>query len=499
MAFKDHFSGQSAAYQRYRPDYPPALFGWLAGQAPGRRLAIDVGTGNGQAAVALAAHFDAVIGAEPSAAQLVQARAHPRVTYRREPAESLSAASASADLVTVAQAAHWFDWPRFTAEAARVLRPGGVLAIWSYGNCEVTPAIDGLLADFFRDAIAQFDRTQDGVDLAVENSGAEINTLLEQIATVNKQINRAEISDNLANDYRDQRDLLQRDLARREAGAAAKAQLGAAHPGPPPQQPGGRERGAVDGDAVGGRRRRRRIDGRHAVERLGGEFRRKRADGGVDCGGLRNGARDIDAGREHDAAADHAGGNDGPGAGQPGDRAPRAALLRLGQPDQLSRAAGNGGRPITVTAGDGRTAAGNLQISSVAPALFSANASGQGVASATVLRLKGNGAQSYEPVAQYDSGLQRFVAVPIDIGQNTDQVFLVLFGSGIRNRSSLVGVVAQIGGTAAEVLYAGAQGGFAGLDQLNIRVPRSLAGRGEVDVVVLVDGKAANTVRVNIR
>ncbi len=121
------------------------------------------------------------------------------------------------------------------------------------------------------------------------------------------------------------------------------------------------------------------------------------------------------------------------------------------------------------------------------------------MASATVLRLKGNGAQSYEPVAQYDSGLQRFVAVPIDIGQNTDQVFLVLFGSGIRNRSSLVGVVAQIGGTAAEVLYAGAQGGFAGLDQLNIRVPRSLAGRGEVDVVVLVDGKAANTVRVNIR
>ena len=156
MAFKDHFSGQSAAYQRYRPDYPPALFGWLAGQAPGRRLAIDVGTGNGQAAVALAAHFDAVIGAEPSAAQLAQARAHPRVTYRREPAESLSAASASADLVTVAQAAHWFDWPRFTAEAARALRPGGVLAIWSYGNCEVTPAIDGLLADFFRDVVGPY-------------------------------------------------------------------------------------------------------------------------------------------------------------------------------------------------------------------------------------------------------------------------------------------------------------------------------------------------------
>lgn len=152
-AFKDHFSGHSQAYQRYRPDYPSALFEWLAAQAPGRRLALDVGTGNGQAAVALAQHFEVVIGTEPSAAQLAAARPHPRVTYRQEPAEAMAAAPASADLVTVAQAAHWFDWPRFTTEAARVLRPGGVIAIWSYGNCEVTPAIDRLVADFSRDVV----------------------------------------------------------------------------------------------------------------------------------------------------------------------------------------------------------------------------------------------------------------------------------------------------------------------------------------------------------
>jgi SAM-dependent methyltransferase len=132
------------------------MFEWLSARAPGRLLAIDVGTGNGQAAVALAAHFDAVIGTEPSAAQLAQARPHPRVTYRQEPAESMSAASASADLVTAAQAAHWFDWPQFTEEARRVLRPGGVLALWSYGNCEVTPAIDGLVADFFRDVVGPY-------------------------------------------------------------------------------------------------------------------------------------------------------------------------------------------------------------------------------------------------------------------------------------------------------------------------------------------------------
>jgi SAM-dependent methyltransferase len=154
--FKDHFSGQSAAYQKYRPDYPEALFDWLAGAAPGRRLVLDVATGNGQAAVALARHFDAVIAIEPSAAQLGSARPHPRVTYRREPAEAISLASDSVDLVVVAQAAHWFDWPRFTAEAVRVLRPGGVLAIWSYGNCEVTPGIDGLVADFFRDVVGPY-------------------------------------------------------------------------------------------------------------------------------------------------------------------------------------------------------------------------------------------------------------------------------------------------------------------------------------------------------
>jgi SAM-dependent methyltransferase len=154
--FKDHFSGQSAAYQKYRPDYPDALFDWLAGISPGRSLALDVATGNGQAAVSLARHFKAVIATEPSAAQLGSARPHPRVTYRLEPAEAISLASGSVDLVVVAQAAHWFDWPRFTAEAARVLRRGGVLAIWSYGNCEVTPGIDRLVADFFRDVVGPY-------------------------------------------------------------------------------------------------------------------------------------------------------------------------------------------------------------------------------------------------------------------------------------------------------------------------------------------------------
>ncbi|HWN06626.1 MAG TPA: class I SAM-dependent methyltransferase [Steroidobacteraceae bacterium] len=154
--FKDHFSLQSDAYRRFRPDYPATLFEWLAAQAPGRRLAIDVATGNGQAAAGLAGHFEHVIAADPSAAQLTQAAAHPRIEYRCEAAESISVASGSADLLIVAQAAHWFDWPRFVEQARRALRPAGVLAFWTYGNCVVTPAIDRLVADFSRDVVGPY-------------------------------------------------------------------------------------------------------------------------------------------------------------------------------------------------------------------------------------------------------------------------------------------------------------------------------------------------------
>jgi SAM-dependent methyltransferase len=149
-AFKDHFSAQAGAYRKHRPEYPPALFDWLASVAPSRALAIDIATGNGQAALGLARHFERVIATEPSAAQLREARTHPRVEFRQEPAEAMSAGNASADLVAAAQAAHWFAWTRFVGEAQRVLRPGGVLAVWCYERCEVSPGIDRLLDDFMR-------------------------------------------------------------------------------------------------------------------------------------------------------------------------------------------------------------------------------------------------------------------------------------------------------------------------------------------------------------
>lgn len=154
--FRDHFSGHAAAYAAARPGYPDALFAWLATQAPSRALAWDAGCGNGQASVALARHFDAVFATDPSQTQVDNATPAPNLRYAVEPAEHCSLADGSADLVTVAQAYHWFAHARFCQEARRVLRPGGVAAVWSYARSTVTPAVDALF-DALHDDILRED------------------------------------------------------------------------------------------------------------------------------------------------------------------------------------------------------------------------------------------------------------------------------------------------------------------------------------------------------
>lgn len=155
-AFKDHFSQQAPDYARYRPNYPAQLFAWLAGVAPARGTAWDCGTGSGQAALGLAAHFGRVVATDPSRSQLEHAAHHPRVEYRIAPAEVSPLDTASVDLVTVAQAIHWFDLERFYAEARRVLRPGGVIAAWTYTLLDVEAGIDELLTDFYRNVVGPY-------------------------------------------------------------------------------------------------------------------------------------------------------------------------------------------------------------------------------------------------------------------------------------------------------------------------------------------------------
>ena len=154
--FKDHFSGEASAYEKYRPRYPRELFAWLAANSPRRNLAVDVATGNGQAAIALAEYFNEVVATDASASQLAAAKPKPRVRYQREPAERISLPDSSVDLVASAQAAHWFDWPAFTAEACRVLRPGGLLAIWSYRDFVAQDEIERLVHEFSREVVGPY-------------------------------------------------------------------------------------------------------------------------------------------------------------------------------------------------------------------------------------------------------------------------------------------------------------------------------------------------------
>jgi SAM-dependent methyltransferase len=132
MPFADHFSSLASGYAGFRPTYPPELFAWLAEIAPARELAWDCACGNGQASHGLADRFRHVIATDASAAQIKEAKPHPHVEYRVALAQDSGLPAHCADLVTVAQAAHWFASDAFYAEVRRVARPGGVLALWSY-------------------------------------------------------------------------------------------------------------------------------------------------------------------------------------------------------------------------------------------------------------------------------------------------------------------------------------------------------------------------------
>jgi ubiquinone/menaquinone biosynthesis C-methylase UbiE len=146
----DHFSSVAQQYAQSRPTYPDELFDWLASCCAARELAWDVGAGNGQASVALARHFRRVLATDLSAEQIAQAESHERITYRVAPAEHSGLDDRSADIVTVAQALHWFDLDPFHREVRRVLKPAGVFAAWAYGMLEIDgEAVDAAVRHFY--------------------------------------------------------------------------------------------------------------------------------------------------------------------------------------------------------------------------------------------------------------------------------------------------------------------------------------------------------------
>ncbi|MBX3278612.1 MAG: hypothetical protein KF868_11475 [Acidobacteria bacterium] len=137
-----------------------------------------------------------------------------------------------------------------------------------------------------------------------------------------------------------------------------------------------------------------------------------------------------------------------------------------------------------------------IELTRIDPGMFAANFDGAGPAAAYYVRVKPDNRQSIEPAVTFDETSGRYIAAPVDFGPEGDELFLILFGTGLRGRSDQRAVSVSVGGLPAEVTYADAQPTFAGLDQVNVWLPRSLAGRGDVDVEVTADGKAANKVRV---
>ena len=153
----DHFSSRAARYAECRPGYAPELADWLSSIAPGRDLAWDVGCGSGQMSVLLGDRFQRVVASDGSVAQLAHARRHARVDYVAATAEAAALAERTADLIVVAQAAHWFELPRFFAEARRVARPGAAIALVGYGNAVLDePALQQRFLRFYDDEVGAF-------------------------------------------------------------------------------------------------------------------------------------------------------------------------------------------------------------------------------------------------------------------------------------------------------------------------------------------------------
>ena len=157
MANADLFATVAREYANFRPGYPAGLFEWLARESPARHAVWDCGCGSGQASVALAEFFAEVFATDVSPEQIAAARRHPQVHYSVAPAERSGLADASVDLVTVAQALHWFDVEQFYEEARRVARPGALLAVWTYPRPEfIDAALDQVFHHFYSSVVGPY-------------------------------------------------------------------------------------------------------------------------------------------------------------------------------------------------------------------------------------------------------------------------------------------------------------------------------------------------------
>lgn len=154
--FKDLFSVQAKDYAKYRPSYPEDLFEYLKSISSEKKIAWDVGTGNGQAAIELAKFFDHVIATDPSEKQIKEAPGHPKITFKVEKAEEPTIAEGSVNLITVAQAFHWFNHKAFAEACKRVAAPGCKLAVWCYANPHFNNHVDEALHHLYEGILGPY-------------------------------------------------------------------------------------------------------------------------------------------------------------------------------------------------------------------------------------------------------------------------------------------------------------------------------------------------------
>ena len=155
--FKDNFSKHAEIYLKFRPTYPPELYDFLSGLTSGHNLAWDCGTGNGQSAIKIADHYEQVYASDPSKEQIRNAIPHERIIYKVENAETPgSLEDNSVDLITVAQAVHWFDFGKFCHQVHRVLKTDGIISVWGYGIPTINKELDSIIKDFHDNVVGEF-------------------------------------------------------------------------------------------------------------------------------------------------------------------------------------------------------------------------------------------------------------------------------------------------------------------------------------------------------
>jgi len=194
-AFKDNFSKQADIYSQFRPTYPKELFDHLQSLTSEHDLAWDCGTGNGQSAMQLIKFYEKVYATDPSEEQIKNAFPNEKIFYKVERAENSSLKDHSTDLITVAQAIHWFDFDRFYSEAKRVLKPKGIIAVWAYGIPSVDEKLDPVIKNFHDHTVGKFWLPENKL---IENGYSTIPFPFEEISSpeffIRKKLTLTELS-----------------------------------------------------------------------------------------------------------------------------------------------------------------------------------------------------------------------------------------------------------------------------------------------------------------